>query len=351
MDLSSVYYTPKSAASYTHAASIQKAVKSRSAKSIQKWLQDQETYSMHRPARRRFPRRKILSSGIDDYWQTDLADLRSLSKFNNKYRYLLGCIDVFSKYAWVIPLKTKSAAEVLQAFKSILKGGRQPNYLVSDKGGELKNATLQRYLDQQGIRYFYTENEEIKASIIERFWRTLKGKMFRYFTHKGTKKYIDVLQDFVQSYNNTYHRSIKMAPALVTKENEEKVWQTLYGCCEGGKLKTPYNVGDYVRISKYKGKFDKGYLPNWSREIFRIKIIKRTQPVTYLIEDQNGEELQGSFYTEELQVLPHLPDVFRIESILAKRSRGGKRQLLVKWVGYPDSFNSWIDAADVTTTE
>jgi hypothetical protein len=247
-----------------------------------------------------------------------------------------------------VPLKSKKAADVLKGFKKILKGGRRPDYLCSDKGGELRNTTLQRYLREKGITYFYTENEEIKASIIERFWRTLKGKMFKYFTHTGTQKYIDVLPQLVQSYNNTYHRSIKTSPALVTKENEAKIWETLYGGCpKNVEKEDPLKVGQYVRISKYKGKFDKGYLANWSREIFRIKFVKSTQPMTYVIEDQNGHEMHGTFYRQELQSIPRLPDSFRVEAILARRKRRGRKQILVKWADYPEEFNSWIDAANV----
>ena len=128
-NLAFVYFSPGNPASFTHANSIQKEIKSLSIKDIQRWLNTQDTYAMHRPARRHFKRRGIIVSGIDEQWQADLADLKSLSRYNKKYRYLLGCIDVFSKYAWVLPLKTKSAQEVLGAFREILKGRRYPKKL------------------------------------------------------------------------------------------------------------------------------------------------------------------------------------------------------------------------------
>jgi hypothetical protein len=129
---------------------------------------------------------------------------------------------------------------------------------------------------------------------------------------------------------------------------EGKIWETLYGGCpKNGEKEAPLKVGQYVRISKYKGKFEKGYLANWSREIFRIKLVKRTQPVTYVIEDQNDNEMRGTFYRQELQAISNLPDTFRIESILAHRKRQGRKQILVKWADYPEEFNSWVDARDV----
>ena len=241
----------------------------------------------------------------------------------------------------------KLEALCLNALKSILTdGGRKPRKLQSDKGTEFTNATVQNYLKSKGIHFFTTENAETKAQIIERFWRTLKGKMFKYFTAKGTDKYIDVLGDLVDSYNHTYHRSIRMCPAEVNLNNQDRVKDTLYR--HEPSLSLPrLKIDDYVRISKNKGYFGKGYLPNWSREIFLVKNILPTQPVTYRLEDQNGEIIQGSFYEEELQKLKSLPENYKIEKILRKRRKSGRMQYFVKWLDYPDSFNSWINASDI----
>jgi len=349
-ELRNIYYTPKESASFSHAKALKARLKDKSHLSvnvIQNWLNNEDTYGIHRPTRRRFRRRKIVVSGIDDQWQADLADLKGLSRYNKGFRYLLGCIDVFSKYAFVLPLKTKSAQTVLKALKKLLKGHRKPKRLQTDMGSEFRNKSVQKYLKEMGIHFFYTENQDIKASIIERFWRTLKGRMYRYFTFKQTKKYIDVIDDLVHSYNNTYHRSIRMPPAHVNKENEEQVWQTLYGSDTLPTKKPKFKVGDLVRISKYKGAFDKGYLPNWSREIFIIKSVKDTQPVTYLLEDQNKEEMKGTFYEDEVQLVRVMPDTFRVERILGRRVRDGRKQVLIKWLDYPHSFNSWEDEGNV----
>ena len=247
------YYSPKSPASFTSASAIKKSTDTAaSLPVIQNWLNDQETYSIHRPVKRKFRRRRVVVSGIDDQWQADLADLSNRADQNDGYKFLLGCIDVFSKYAWVVPLKTKSAREVLRGLKSILENDderRRPRTLQTDKGTEFTNREVQAYLKREKIGFFTTENEETKAQIVERFWRTLKGRMFKYFTYKKTDRYVDVLDDLVHSYNHTYHRSIKMKPAEVREENEAQVHRTLYPVSEVMSAVGKFKKGDYVRIS------------------------------------------------------------------------------------------------------
>ena len=156
-----------------------------------------------------------------------------LKKSNDGTTFLLTVIDVFSKRAWCIPLKNKSAASLVAAFTQLLRE-RQPITLQTDKGSEFLNRSLQKLLKQYGVHHFSTHNEETKASIVERFNRTLKTRMWRYFTKNQSVRYLDVLQDFVRSYNKTYHRSIGMAPSEVNGTNQESVWQRIYGHEGGG---------------------------------------------------------------------------------------------------------------------
>ena len=123
----------------------------------------------------------------------------SLAKYNNNYRYILTVIDVLSKYAWVEPIKAKTGENLVSAFGKILKKHRKPETFHSDKGTEFTNRKFQALLRKEGIRFFITRNET-KASIVERFNRTLKGKMWKYFTANNTLKYIDILQKLVKSY-------------------------------------------------------------------------------------------------------------------------------------------------------
>ena len=153
-----------------------------------------------------------------------------------------------------------------------------------------------------GGHFFTTENPETKASIVERFQRNLKSRMWKYFTHNRTLRYVDVLPKLVEGYNHAYHRSIKRSPVSVTKENEPQVSEILFGKHRKLQKQTKIKVGDYVRINKTKRTFDKGYLPNWTQELFQISDVVKTQfPTTYKIRDLDGESVSGTFYSQELQ--------------------------------------------------
>ncbi|XP_028397219.1 uncharacterized protein LOC114521028 [Dendronephthya gigantea] len=344
--LSSVYYDPKRSGGFGGVDRLYKDVKKEgkfriSRKKIKQWLMEQDTYTLHKPVRRNFKRGRVITGNIDQFWQMDLADLQSLQKFNDGYRYLLVCIDVLSKYAWVIPLKNKQE----EAFK--LLSGRKPEKIMTDQGTEFLNRHFRGLMKEEDIQLYNTYNET-KASIVERLIRTLKTKMWRYFTAKKTMRYIAMLPDLVYSYNHSVHRSIKMKPADVSIENEKKVWHTLYDDHNVGKnVKYKFNIGDQVRISKLKRKFEKGYLPNFSKEIFTIsKQIPRDPPV-YKLKDYDDEELDGTFYDKELQKVVKRDDVYEVEKILKKRGRGDNIQYFVKWLGYPNKFNSWVPASEI----
>lgn len=198
-------------------------------------------------------------------------------------------------------------------------------------------------MKDEGIVFFTTQNET-KASVVERFNQSLKQRMWRYFTSKNTRKYVDVLQQLVSAYNQRKHSSIGRPPNEVKATNEKAVWLTLYKDLPLLKSKKPrFQIGDKVRLSMVTQIFRKGYLPKWTEEIFTIgKIIKR-KPVVYRVKDFNDNEIEGTFYEEELQkVLPPRDDVYKIERILHTRKRGNKTEYFVKWWGYPDEFNSYV---------
>ena len=176
-----------------------------------------------------------------------------------------------------------------------------------DKGREFYNKDVRKL-----VELYSTENEE-KSCVIERFNRTIKDNIFKYFSANSTRKYIDVLDKLVYQYNNTVHSSIKITPVEASlKKNENKVWRNLYPDF-GGKTATPkFSVGDNVRITKkivWEGRYSS--LDWWTEEVFRISKIVLTMPITYKIIDLNGEEIEGSFYQKELQKAKQ--DIFRIK--------------------------------------
>jgi len=182
------------------------------------FLGKRDSYTLHKPRRLQFPRRKTYSKGIADLYQVDLVDVSGYSLHNDGSRYLLTCIGVFSKRAWAVPVRRKTGQNVAEAFEKILSDGNC-NMVQSDKGTEFLNSTFQAMLRRHGIKFYTSENEDLKAAVVERFNRTLKSKMFRNFTHANMRCYLDVLNDFLHSYNNTYHRSIGMAPSEVNADN------------------------------------------------------------------------------------------------------------------------------------
>ena len=255
------------------------------------------------------------------------------------------CIDIFSKYAWVEPLKSKSATELKEAIQTIFdKDGRQPQVLQTDKGTEFLNVKVKSLLKEKNIKLF-TTNSERKASVVERLNRTLKGLMFKYLTKDNTRNYIKVLPRLVERYNNSYHSAIKMKPKDVTKGNSPQVWLNLYEKHwkkSRKKTKNQLKVGDKVRLSIEKTPFQKRYDQLWTEEIFTVKNVIAGNPTVYKIVDYAEEPIKGTFYLEELQKV-HEPDTYRIEKVIRKkRNPDGTISCLVKWKGYPDKFNSYV---------
>ena len=256
--------------------------------------QKEITEELHRIPRKNFLRRKVIIRSIDETWQADWVEMQPYSRINKGYKYLLTVIDNFSKYAWVVPVKTKSGPNVTAAFKSILDKGRKPQKLHTDRGLEFYNENFQRLLKQNNIKHYSTYSN-MKASIVERFNRTLKSTMWKYFSAASTYKWTDKLQDFVDSYNNTIHRTIKMKPKDVTNKTDlSKVFEIKKVL----KSRPPkFKVGDYVRINKYKHVFEKGYTTNWSAEVFEVTDVLRTfNPTVYKIKDYNNDPIAGTFY-------------------------------------------------------
>ena len=172
----------------------------------------------HKPIIRKFKKRKLYSTFKDNIWGVDLADMQLLSKYNKGIRFLLCVIDIFSKYAWVIPLKDKKGISIVKAFQSILKqSNRKPKKIWGDKGCEFCNAYFKKWLRDNDIVMYSTHNEG-KSVVAERFIRTLKSKIYKYMTSISKNMYIDKLDDIVDEYNNIYHTTIKMNPADV-KDN------------------------------------------------------------------------------------------------------------------------------------
>ena len=250
---------------------------------------------LHKPIIRKFNKRKVYSQFKDNIWGVDLEDIQSLSRNSKGIKYLLCAIDLYSKYAFVIPLKDKKGISIVNAFNKIIKqSNKKPNKIWVDQGGEIYNNVFKKWLSDNDIIMYSTYNEG-KSVVAERFIRTLKNKLYKHMTATGKKVYYDILDGVVNKYNNTKHSTIKMKP-IDTEDNNKRVYID-----EHNEKDSRFKVGDRVRISKFKNIFAKGYAPNWSSEIFIVDKVNDTIPYTYNLKDLNDEEIICSFYDRELQ--------------------------------------------------
>ena len=353
--LKRIYYDPKGEGSYGSVAKLYKRAKEESSalklNDVKEFLAAQPAYTLHKPYRKRFGRNPTLANGIDYQWQADLADLNQYAKYNDGVRYLMTVIDVFSRYAWVVPVRDKSAKLMHNAFVQLLKEStpRKPKHLQTDKGKEFFNKEVRNLLEQKRIKHFATHSDH-KAALVERLNRTLKMRMARYFRAHNTFRYIEVLKQLVDGYNANVHRALGIPPKDVNAQNENRLWQHLYGkhLARAPKMHKPIAEGTTVRLSKLKRTFEKGDMPNWTEEVFRV-VRKSHAPGghgTYKVADWDGEPIEGQFYEHEVQkVVPS--DLFVIDHIVKRRTVGKRKEVLVKWRGWPDKFNQWLKESDL----
>ena len=352
--LRQLYYDQKNPASFSSAIRLYKAAKEIepkiSHKIVKDWLSGEFTYTLHKPLRKKFLRNPIIVEDIDQQWEADLVDMQEFQGQNDNYKYILTVIDVLSKYAWAVPLRDKSAKSIIEAFKVILQGNRKPFFIRTDQGKEFVNQYFKRFLKPRDIHHFTSKNMEIKCAIVERFNRTLKGRMFKYFTSKGTRRYIDILQDLVDAYNSSFHRSIKMRP--IDAKDSNILFKNIYGVSNIEELYNKRNKdkdleeADIVRKQYKFNPFDKGFYPNWTDQTFEIAA-KADAPIKplYKIKDEKENIIDQRFYPEQVQKIKE--NLYRVEKVIKKRKFRGKTQCLVKWLNYPDSYNSWIDESEL----
>lgn len=303
-----VYYDKSDSNVYGSIAKIHAALKNKkvSHSKIKKWLKSQDVYTLHYPIRKKkFHRNHYIVQDIDQLWEIDLCDMKMYKKFNDNYTFLLSVIDVFSKYGWVYPLRNKTGKEITKVFHKILHdSNRKPITVQSDKGKEFKNSNFQNYLKHNNIRQRFPQILSTqKAAVVERFNRTIKEKMFKYFTANSTKRYIDILPNLIKSYNNSYHSTIKMKPSDVNHSHVKQIYKIYKNLPKKDpRINLDLFEGDYVRIVRKKSTFEPGYTEKWTKEIFQVhKIINREPYPLFILKDSQDREVEGRFYYQELQ--------------------------------------------------
>ena len=255
---------------------------------IIKYLRANQTASLHRPRRKKFPRRRIVTRYPGNILQSDLIDMQKFSTKNSNYSFILVVIDCFTKKVWARPLKNKRGDSTAAALRSIFESMEYPiQSLIFDEGLEYLNKYVETLLEEYNIHSYHIKTK-LKASSAERFNRTLKEKIWKYFTSTGRNRWIDALEDLIESYNNTYHKSIKMTPNQVNMENRKQVFKNLFPKY-GFKFECRLHRGDKVRVALFKPEFSKGFTQNWSRDIFTVtKSFQSNGVCWYRIKDRDG---------------------------------------------------------------
>jgi L-rhamnose mutarotase len=275
------------------------------------------------------------------------VDLSAFRKENDGFRYIITIIDTFSKKAWAFKLKRKTGKAIFDVMKPFFQS-RKPQKIQFDQGTEFYNKLFLGLLKKHKIEH-YSVYSEVKASIVERFNRTLRHLMVRHFNSSGSHRWVDVLQDLIHGYNESKHRSIGFAPNDVNESNESMVRKNLFPEVKKQKKhqKAHFKVGDTVRITRKKNLFEKGWDISWSWEVFTVSEIKNTYPKTYGLTDFSGQSIKGSFYKNELQLVDKSDNIWPIEKVVRTRKKNGQTEYFVKFLGYPDSANTWIPHSEL----
>ncbi|KAL3098655.1 hypothetical protein niasHS_000442 [Heterodera schachtii] len=336
-----MYNDPSSPAAFAGVTALwkeaRKKIKHLRKDEVQTYLDGHRTYTLMRPRRVHFPRAKTIAAGFMTDVQVDLADFQALSRHNGGHRYLLVAIDVLSKRLFVVPLKNKRAEEMLDAFKELIEQMPMvPHRIFSDKGTEFKNRLVKEFFEEQEIEKHEPVHSSVKASVAERAIRNVKQRLYRYFAEKQTLNWVDTVQQIVDGINSAPSRVHGMRPIDVNFQNAQKVWKRMYGqqIAKISQRRAPrFRKNEFVRMSREKRQFEKGYLPNYGDEILEVdQVLKAVRPIRYKLRDDHGEKFRGTFYEQELaRVRKDDETSYRIEKVLKKRRKSdGSIEML--WV-------------------
>ena len=290
----------------------------------------------------KFTRKKIIVNYIDEIYSCDLVDMQKYSRMNKGYKYIFTNIDIFSKYAFAFPIKSKTIKDIKPCFQKIFKE-RKPKYIWSDQESSFFSKEMLKFFENNNVKIYHTYSN-LKAVVIERFNRSLRELMMKEFVKNNNTVWYNILPELIKKYNNRYHRTIKMKPIDVNKSNEKYIKNTVYNYNITNKI-AKFKINDLVRISlKRRQLFDKptGNI-KWSEELFKIYKINKSNVITYKLKDMNDEIIKGIFYERELLKTKNTTGEYIIEKVL--KTKGNK--IYVKWRNYDSSFNSWVNKYDI----
>ena len=363
--LKEIYFDPKQPTSFSGLRKLYKYVKTQrkdiSKGDIRKWLSKQSSYSLYRKVIRKFRRPKVMVPSKGYMFDADTTNYVQYSDVNNGYKYFAVFIDVLSDYLYTIPLKSLTSSEMVNALKKVFEQ-EKPTFLRTDRGSEFAGAA-NKYLKAEDVKQIKT-SEHSEANYAERVMRTITGKLGRYMVYTKSRRWIDALPEVTDSYNKTYHTTIKMTPMQALKTEDAILWKTQYNPTmkklhKGEKKATPkkpmskipykFKVGDVVRLSKIPGTYDKEKDKKWTDELFTITTRSLNQGIPkYEVKDFANDPITDKFSSDELQkVTVDQNTQYDVDKVLRKQKKRGRTQVLVHWVGWPSKFDSWIDEDQV----
>lgn len=302
------YYDKNYSTSYTSKTALIKKFKHQfPEKDIAEWADKQENITRFAPAAKRFPRQTVFAHLFNDILMIDLAFMLKFAKWNKNYKYFAVLTCCLSRFTYVFKLKTKKSDEVIDQLKKLFKKIK-PRILASDFGGEFNSKRYLDFLKSANVEDWKLKNTETKACLAEVRIKLIKSRIYKYMAANNTKVWIDHIDDAVRNLNNTYTKNIDMSPAeaLADKKNEKIIFLKLYSKKIGWPTKrTSLKPGDKLRISHYKHTFRKGFLENFTDEIFSLKkVIPRDNKINlFQLEDSGGETIKGLFYPKEVRLV------------------------------------------------
>ena len=356
-ELKKVYYDPSNPASYSGLTKFYNAVKHRGYKKTQvkKWLQKQDVYTLHKQLSRNVKRPKVVVSAVDQLWDGDTMSMVKYRAHNKNFSYILVLIDIFTRYAWTLPLKSLKGREMVTSLQLIFKTNK-PVKIRTDSGSEFKNRSVHALLEEEKVYHFTTTNE-VKSNFAERIIQNLKKKIMKIMYERNSDTWIDLLKPVTDSYNASFHRSIKMTPSQARTTDPVELWNNQYKRKKKIRNSHPpnqrklfkFNVEDKVRLARFRSTFERAYSEKWTDEIFIITKREVQQYIAqYTIKSWDNEPIIGKFYEEELELV-HVDESSEhsIEKIIQKKTMDKKPGYIVKWEGWPAQFNSWVPSNKV----
>jgi hypothetical protein len=354
--INKIYTDPKNPGSFGSFDRLYTAAKKENGnitkKDIKSFLEKNRTFTLFKNRRINFNRSRIIPAGFLSDLHVDLGDFQSLSSKNRSYRYLLVGVDTFSRRVFAAPVKSKTPKDVIEAFNQVFSDMPYlPQSIFSDRGLEFESKEIRTYFEEKGVLKYKAEASNIKAAFAERMLRTIKQRLYKYFSEKNTTDWVGILQKIVYSINHSVCRSTGLKPADINEKNASEIWEKLYAPIvrANGNITPSENakfvIGDTVRIARGKPIFEKGYLPTFTDEIFTIVEVSNDIPRYYKLKDHKNEEIRGRFYEPEFVKIDEKHTSYRIEKVIRKKYIDGKLHLFVKFIGYKENY--WIPKSDL----